>query len=189
MPEEYVMPLVLMFCGGGRTMEDIREITLDEGLRSLCKLSRIPSSDSVGEWIRRDNLLGTKKINEQLSKTIIIKSNMDNFTLDTDATLVETEKECAQMTYKGFTAFSSLLSFIADLDLCICNDYRNGAVHAGVGITEQIEYSNNLLKSINKKLKYFRSDSGGYDSKIINFCMKNGIVFTIWSEPLKLEQK
>ena len=31
-PQEYVLPLVMMLCGGGRTMEDIREIELDKGL-------------------------------------------------------------------------------------------------------------------------------------------------------------
>jgi len=34
-PEKYVMPLALMFCGGGRTMEDIREIEMDKGLREI----------------------------------------------------------------------------------------------------------------------------------------------------------
>ena len=32
-PSEYIMPLALMFSGGGRTMEDIREIEMDKGLR------------------------------------------------------------------------------------------------------------------------------------------------------------
>lgn len=40
-PEEYVMPLALMFCGGGRAMAEIREIEQDPGLRALCKYERI----------------------------------------------------------------------------------------------------------------------------------------------------
>ncbi|MEO0078172.1 MAG: IS1380 family transposase, partial [candidate division WOR-3 bacterium] len=32
-PHEYVLPLVLMLCGGGRPLEDIREIELDGGLK------------------------------------------------------------------------------------------------------------------------------------------------------------
>jgi hypothetical protein len=58
-PEEYVMPLALMFCGlpaapaaaqagGGQSMEDIREIAHDQGLRELCGFKPIPSPDAVG---------------------------------------------------------------------------------------------------------------------------------------------
>ncbi|MCX6844648.1 MAG: hypothetical protein NTX53_20485, partial [candidate division WOR-3 bacterium] len=49
-PQEYVLPLVLTLCGGGlsacghaqagRTMEDIREIEMDEGLKQLCGFTR-----------------------------------------------------------------------------------------------------------------------------------------------------
>lgn len=45
---------------------------------------------------------GSRKVNEELVKETIIRSGKDEFTLDTDATLIETEKECAQMTYKGY---------------------------------------------------------------------------------------
>jgi hypothetical protein len=114
-PVEYIMPLALMLCGGGRTMEDIREIELDKGLRKICGLTKVPGSDAIGKWLRRtENLAGLKLVNEQLVKEVVARSGKDNFTLDTDATLIETEKECAEMNYKGFTAFSVLLSFLAD---------------------------------------------------------------------------
>ena len=142
-PAEYIMPLTLMLCGGGRTMEDIREIQLDKGLRKLCGLKKVPSPDAIGQWIRRDDkhLSPLKTINREAELEIIKRCGIDDFTLDNDATLIETEKECAQMNYKGFTAFSVLLSFLAELDLCVCSDYRNGAESAGTGIKEQIEYT------------------------------------------------
>jgi hypothetical protein len=182
-PVEYIMPLALMLCGGGRTMEDIREIEMDKGLRNICGLTKVPGADAIGKWLRRtDNLAGLKTTNKQLASEIIRCSGKDNFTLDTDATLIETEKECAEMNYKGFTAFSVLLSFLADLDLCLCNDYRNGAVHAGAGTKEQLEYVDDLLKSLGKKLKYFRSDSAGYSADVFNTCSDRGIIFTITAD-------
>lgn len=182
-PTEYVMPLVLMFCGGGRTMEDIREIERDKGLRKLCGFNKIPSADAIGEWLRKPGRLeGLGRTKEQFTKTIILRSGKDNFILDTDATLIESEKTCAEMTYKGFTAFSALLSFIADLDLCVCDDFRNGAVHAGQGITEQIKHTNDLLKTLGKTLKYFRSDSAAYEAKVLNFCAENKIIYTVTAD-------
>ena len=34
-PKNFILPLVLMLNGGGRAIEDIREIKIDEGLRKL----------------------------------------------------------------------------------------------------------------------------------------------------------
>ncbi|MBU0672644.1 MAG: IS1380 family transposase [Candidatus Margulisbacteria bacterium] len=182
-PAEYVLPLALMFCGGGRSMEDIREIELDQGLRKICGLTKIPGADAIGEWIRKTkHLAGLKKVNEHNCRKIVLRSDKDDFTLDTDATLIETQKACAEMSYKGFTSFSVLLSFLADLDLCVCSDYRNGAAHAGTGTKEQIEHTDNLLKSLGRKLKYFRSDSAAYNADVFNTCTDREIVFTITAD-------
>jgi len=126
-----------MFCGGGKELEAIREIKIDKGLRKLCGFKNVPSANAIGQRIRKEgNLEGLRKVKEDFIKQVMALSGKNNFTVDTDATFIETKKECAQMTYKGFTAFSSLLSFISDLDLCVYNDYRNRAKHAGAEIEE-----------------------------------------------------
>jgi len=50
---EHVFPLVLMLNGGGRTLEDTREIKTDMGLREILPLKRVPSADATGDWLRR----------------------------------------------------------------------------------------------------------------------------------------
>src|SRR5271165_5014358 len=52
-PSVHVVPLVLMLAGGGRTLEDLRVLRNDEGLRSLLRLNEMPSSDATGDWLRR----------------------------------------------------------------------------------------------------------------------------------------
>jgi hypothetical protein len=181
-PEEYVMPLVLMFCGGGRAMEEIREIEQNAGLRKLCNLDRIPSPDAIGTWLRnRQNLKGLKRVNEDLVGQTLDRTAQDDFTLDTDATYLETEKNCAQVNYRGEKSFSILLSFISNLDLCVRSDYRNGNIAPATGIADHLQYALKLLKRHNKRLKYFRSDSAAYNSEVINLCMaqENRVVFTI----------
>jgi len=112
-PQEYVLPLVLTLCGGGRTMEDIREIEMDEGLKQLCDFARLPGADAIGKWLkRRGQLSGLKPVNEFLARQLIVRSDKDDFTMDVDATMVETKKQCADMTYLGYRAFQALLSFI-----------------------------------------------------------------------------
>ena len=83
------MPLTLMLCGGGKEMEDIREIKIDKGLRELCGFKRVPSADAVGQWLRKDgNLEGLHKVNEDFIRQVIMRSGKDNFTVDTDATFI-----------------------------------------------------------------------------------------------------
>jgi len=152
-PQEYVLPLVLMLCGGGRTLEDIREIEMDEGLRQLCGFARLPGADAIGQWLRRPGqLAGLKKVNKLLVRQVIARSDKADFTLDVDATMIETRKQCADMTYLGCRAFQALLSFIAELDLCVACDYRQGSVPAGSGVKQHLLVAYRLLKSCGKRL-------------------------------------
>jgi hypothetical protein len=181
-PQEYVLPLVMMLCGGGRTLEDIREIELDDGLKELCGLARLPSADAIGQWLRRGQLSGLKRTNEFLARQVIVRSDQDDFTMDVDATMIETKKQCADMTYLGCRAFQALLSFIAELDLCVACDYRQGSVSAGSGVKRQLLAVNRLLKSCGKRLRHLRSDSAGYTADVINTCNEQGVTFTITAD-------
>ena len=181
-PQEYVLPLVLMLCGGGRTLEDIREIETDEGLRQLCGFSRLPGADAIGQWLRRGQLAGLKRTNRFLARQVIARSDRDDFTMDVDATMIETRKQCAEMSYLGRRAFEALLSFIPELDLCVACDYRQGSVPPAVGIKQQLLAVNRLLRSCGKRLRYLRSDSAGYMADVINACNELGVTFTITAD-------
>ena len=181
-PQEYVLPLVLMLAGGGRTLEDIREIETDEGLRQLGGFSRLPGADAIGQWLRRDQLSGLKRTNQFLARQLIVRSDGNDFTLDVDATMIETRKQCAEMSYLGCRAFEVLLSFVAELDVCVACDYRQGSVSPGAGVKRQLLAACRLLKSCGKRLRYLRSDSAGYTSDVINACNERGVIFTITAD-------
>ena len=182
-PQEYVLPLAIMLCGGGRTLEDIREIETDEGLRQLCGFTRLPGADAIGQWLRRPrHLQGLKRVNRFLARQLIARSERNDFTLDVDATMIETRKQCAEMSYLGCRAFEALLSFIAELDVCVACDYRQGSVPPGSGIRRQLLAVSRLLKSCGKRLRYLRSDSAGYTADVINACNELGVTFTITAD-------
>ena len=52
-PSEIVDALVLMLQGGGRALEDLRELRSEEGLMKLIGRDKIPEPDSAGDWLRR----------------------------------------------------------------------------------------------------------------------------------------
>jgi len=45
---EHVFPILLMLNGGGRSLEDLRQIRNDQGLREVLPLRQMPSSDATG---------------------------------------------------------------------------------------------------------------------------------------------
>ena len=52
-PSRFVVPRLLMLHGGGRTLEDLRQIRAAKGLRDLLGLEGVLSSDATGDWLRR----------------------------------------------------------------------------------------------------------------------------------------
>src|SRR5512135_2311821 len=52
-PSEIVDAVVLMLQGGGRSLEDLRELKNEEGLMKLIGRDKIPEPDTVGDWLRR----------------------------------------------------------------------------------------------------------------------------------------
>ena len=52
----YVTPLVLMLAGGGRSLEDLRTLKGDTALATVLKQGALPSTDAVGDWLRRTGI-------------------------------------------------------------------------------------------------------------------------------------
>jgi hypothetical protein len=49
----HVLSVVFMLHAGGRSLEDLRRLRVEAGLLTLLKFESVPSSDSVGDWLRR----------------------------------------------------------------------------------------------------------------------------------------
>ena len=52
-PSVMVDSLVLMLEGGGRALEDLRELKAEKGLLKLLGHQEIPEPDTAGDWLRR----------------------------------------------------------------------------------------------------------------------------------------
>ena len=179
---EYIYPILLTLNGGGRSLEDTREIRNDEGLRELLPLERFPSSDAIGDWLRRmshnGGLTGLGKVNRMLMKRAMKKDDIKWYTLDIDATGIMSEKESAKMTYKGFKGYMPMVGHIAENGLVIGDEFREGNASPSGRNLEFIKYCRRQLPK-GKKLKSIRIDSAGYQAAIINYCESEGIEFAI----------
>ena len=96
-PSQFVIPLVLMLHGGGKELEDLREIKGEVSLRKLLEMNELPASCTVGDWLRRmgkdgRGLLGLGKVNHHAVGEVLVRDSRTEYTLDVDATIIEAEK-------------------------------------------------------------------------------------------------
>ena len=179
---EHVFPLVLMLNGGGRSLEDSREIRNDAGLREILPLKRMPSTDATGDWLRRSGtnggLEGLGAVNCRMLKRALKNEKEKAYTLDIDATGIESEKETAKMTYKGYTGYMPMVGHLGENGLIVGDEFREGNDSPGARNLEFLKYCERQMPK-GKKIKAFRADSAAYQAKVINHCQDNGITYAI----------
>lgn len=178
---EYIKPLVLMFLGGGRYIEDIRQIGADKGLCRMSKISKIPSADAVGDWLGRGwrkKISNLKEVHDNLSISVVRKSEGE-MTLDIDATEIIAWKREAAITYKFNKGYMPMLGFIAELGLCVGYEFREGNEPPNVRNYEFAKGVIEFIEGIGKQVDKFRSDSAAYIGKLMNYLNKKTISYTI----------
>jgi hypothetical protein len=184
-PSEYIFPLILMLNGGGRSLEDTRQIRMDEGLREILPLKRIPSSDAFGDWLRNmgvnGGLCGLAQVQRRLLKRAMNHDGITNYTLDIDATGIEAEKQTAKMTYKGFPGYMPIVGHLAENGLVVGDEFREGNVAPATGNLAFIKHCVRQMPK-GKRITAVRSDSAAYQAEIINYCEHEGIQFAIGAD-------
>lgn len=182
---EYISPLILMLNGGGRSLEDTRQIRNDNGLGKILSLERVPSADATGDWLRRmgvkGGLTGLEKVNKELLKRGMKYDGLTEYTLDVDATGIVAEKEAAKKTYKGFKGYMPITGHIAENGLVLGDEFREGNIPPAAGNLEFLKYCVQQMPK-GKRIKAVRSDSAAYQAEIINYCEEHKIQFAIGAD-------
>lgn len=179
---EHVFPLILMLNGGGRSLEDLREIRDDEGLKEVLGLDRVASSDATGDWLRRSGvnggLEGLGKVNRRFLKRALKRAERKGYILDIDATGIEADKREARRTYKGFRGYMPMVGHLAENGLIVGDEFREGNESPGARNLEFVKYCRAQMPK-GKDIRGLRADSASYQADIINYCEGNGIEYAI----------
>jgi hypothetical protein len=182
---EYIFPLVLMLNGGGRSLEDMRQIREDEGLREVLPLQRIPSADAIGDWLRRmwgsGGLDGLERVKPRLLKRGMKNDGIKGYTLDMDATGILAEKESAKMTYKGYKGYMPMVGHLAENGLVVGDEFREGNESPGARNLEFLKYCVRQMPK-GKRIRVIRGDSAAYQAEVINYCEGEGIEYAIGAD-------
>jgi hypothetical protein len=185
-PSQKILSFIssIILSGEGRYV-NIDRLRKDETIKTIWGLKNIPYSTKIGEWFLNngessgDFAIGdVKKTIDELSLDLSIKAlkakGVSEIIFDADVSIIEANKKESKKTYKGFKGMGSLLGFAKGY--CLYSDFRNGNVHASVGLLEQLKYIHGKLSQNGIKMIY-RSDSAGYDFSIMDYCAKNNITY------------
>jgi hypothetical protein len=181
----HVLPLLLMLHGGGRSLEDLRQIREDLGLRELLGLSEIPSADAVGDWLRRmgagRGLSDLAEVNRRFLRRALKPEERADYTLDLDAMQIVAEKREARWTYKGERGYMPLVGHLAENGLVVGHEFREGNAAPQAGNREFIEACAAEMPR-GKRIARVRSDSAGYQAAIFNWCEDHDATFAIGAD-------
>jgi len=185
-PSEFVIPMLLMFHGGGKKLEDLREIKGEASLRELLDMKRLPAACTIGDWLRRmgqdgRGLEGLGRVTRQEVVEVLKRDVRTEYTLDVDATVIEAGKEEAHWTYKKEKGYQPLLGFLFEPSLGLCDEFRDGNIPAGVGAEEFLGLCQQMMPA-GKRIAYYRGDSASYQAGVINRCSANHVLFTITAD-------
>jgi len=181
MPSVYVQPLVLLLHGGGRSLEDMRMLSHDEGLKPLLDMT-VPSPDATGNWLRRmgsgSGLNGLKTVQKHQLKWAMKRESVKDYTLDIDASQIYAEKHTAHYSYKNEKGYMPMLGHLTENGLIIHEEFREGNEAPASRNREFIQAcKTNMPKR--KRIARLRADSATYQADVINDCERDGVVFAI----------
>jgi len=183
-PFDYIYPLILMQHSGGRVIDDIKEIRMDEALKTILKIDTIPTADAIIKYLHKMGKGGeeaVRNINRKYLKRFLKSIKNEELILDIDATFIEAHKNTAKWSYKQAPGYMPMVGHING-GYVIDADFRNGNIAPADKNLEFIKQCV-LQLPIGKSFDRVRIDSAGYQAKIFNYCDEQKIKFTI-SAPL-----
>jgi hypothetical protein len=106
-------------------------------------------------------------------------------TIDVDATIMESSKAEAKMTYEGVRGYHPVVALWAEQDMVLHDEFRDGNVPAGKDLLRVVQRAVQALPEGVERI-YLRSDSAGYEHALLNWCRDEaGIVFAISADMSK----
>jgi hypothetical protein len=185
-PSEVVDSVVLMLQGGGRSLEDLRELRAEEGLMKLIGREEIPEPDTVGDWLRRmgepktgqPGLGGLDQVRDEINKRILKRDGIREYTLDADATEIIGEKADALFTYNGNKGYMPMLGFLYEAAVCLYDEFREGNVPPAYGQKAFYLGCKSRIPA-GKRIGYYRGDSASYQAGLFNQLEEDGVKYGI----------
>ncbi len=173
---DYITTLAYMFIDGAVHLEDVNHLHSDEAFQEMLTEMQLPTSDAIGDWLRRHGSKQTEKQLWEVQQRLLAVVEKPGSILDIDATIIESEKGDSEKTYKGNYGYQPLLGIISENGMVVGSDFREGNASPQSGLVELIEQ---CRRNYSQQIKIVRSDSAGWQKQIVDYCNENNLGFTI----------
>jgi hypothetical protein len=189
-----VESLVVLNAVGGECLEDLERLREDEGLGELLGHG-IPSAEAarkflyqfheeekieaaqrqleVGEkaYIPEENgpLAGLGAVNRELVKELGRRCGSEKIaTVDQDATLIESRKQEAKVTYEGERGYQPMLACWAEMNVILADEFRDGNVGAN---QEVLGVAKRAFAALPETVEeyYYRGDAACYEHELMDW--------------------
>lgn len=118
-----------------------------------------------------EHLQGLRKVNQDFVASLQRRHPEREATLDTDATLVETQKKEAFFSYQGSKAYQPFNVWWAEQKVVLHTEFRDGNVPAGYEQLRVFQEALDMLPGGVTKVD-LRSDTAGYEHTLLRYCEK-----------------
>ena len=174
---DYILGLALTLATGGEGLDDTRVLAGDKGLSQIA-LPGMPAANSFGEFLRRFTKRTIQRLGDIISRQAVsgLKAGQ-TITLDIDSSIIESDKKDAKRTYKGVDGYNPVLAWIDELDMFLGGVFREGNASPQSHIASLLRYCHRRLPA-GVKVR-LRSDSAGYQIKVMKTCRRYGYEFAI----------
>lgn len=173
---DYITTLAYMFIDGAVHLEDVNHLHSDEAFQQMLTEMKLPTSDAIGDWLRRHGSKQTEKQLWEVIQGLLAVIEKPGSILDIDATIIQSEKGDSEKTYKGNYGYQPLLGIIAENGMVVGSDFRQGNTSPQSGLVELIEQ---CRINYAQEIKIVRSDSAGWQKQLVDYCNENNLGFTI----------
>lgn len=177
-PAESAFTLMGLIQAGGTALDDVGLLRGDGGLRTLW--GEMPASNTLGEWLRRFNdktlyLLG--KLTLETAVKVVLACGLKSVILDVDAFFLESQKSDVEMNYEGLRGYNPVAVTCAELQMPMAGLFRPGNASPMAHLSGLLK---RVIAALPEGIKIrVRSDSAGYQAKVVRVLHAAGVDFTI----------
>jgi hypothetical protein len=172
----YVNAIVYLCFDGASNLEDINQLREDKAFMKAVQIKQCSSSDALGDWLRRIGKNNGEEYVRMVNKGLISRVDGKDYTLDIDATIIESDKGDAEKSYKGINGYQPLIGVLAENKMVIHSEFRKGNCSPQKGI---VSFIKECLTNSNNTIKYIRSDSAAYQKAVVKYAVKKNLFYSI----------
>lgn len=176
-PAESIFSLMGSMAAGGEALDDIALLAGDAGMRRL--LGDFPAANTLGEFLRRFGPGAVHRLGWIVLRTaakVIRACKLPWVTIDIDAYFLESQKEGVLMNYEGLEGYCPVMVSCAELKMPLAGAFRPGNASPMANLSSLLR---RVLKPLSGLKLRARSDSAGYQAKVIRELDRAGVDFTI----------